>query len=99
MANNQFNYSICSYKNVTHGNFNMLFHYIHDVQGIIFAAPGFQILEYQLVSVGVLSFILYTVYIEVCVLKPLQWLMQFRCNNYFENATIVAYVGLKVKWQ
>ena len=24
--------------------------YIHDVQGILFVAPGFQILEYQLVS-------------------------------------------------
>ena len=27
----------------------MLFHFIHSVQGIIFAVPGFLILEYQLV--------------------------------------------------
>ena len=40
-----------------------------------------------------------TVYTKVCVSKPLWWLMRFRCNNYFENATIVAFAGLRVKEQ
>ena len=39
------------------------------------------------------------VYTEVCVSKPLWELMRFQCNNYFENATIVTFAGLRVKEQ